>query len=91
METGRELHWLEGHEGKVTGVAFSPDGSFLVSGSEDGTVRLWDVSRGHEVQRLETQSRINTVAYRSDGHYLAAGEQKVSTDGGSKVYVWEVG
>ncbi|AYE94922.1 hypothetical protein C0J29_09135 [Mycobacterium paragordonae] len=32
---------LRGHTADVTGVAFSPDGSFLVSGSEDGTVRLW--------------------------------------------------
>ncbi|WP_269323477.1 WD40 repeat domain-containing protein [Mycobacterium paragordonae] len=32
---------MRGHTADVTGVAFSPDGSSLVSGSEDGTVRLW--------------------------------------------------
>jgi ribosome biogenesis protein ERB1 len=32
-----------GHTSRVTGIAISPDGQFLVSGSEDGTVRLWEV------------------------------------------------
>jgi WD40 repeat protein len=34
---------LEGHEGKVTSVAFSPNGSTLASGDSNGEVRLWQV------------------------------------------------
>jgi WD40 repeat protein len=35
---------LGGHGGPVTSVAFSPDGHSLVSGSEDGTLVLWNLT-----------------------------------------------
>jgi WD40 repeat protein len=37
------LRLINAHTGYVSDVAFSPDGTFLVSGSLDGTVRLWGV------------------------------------------------
>ncbi|MGA1132218.1 MAG: AAA-like domain-containing protein, partial [Prochlorotrichaceae cyanobacterium] len=39
----KESHKLLGHEGPVSAVAFSPVGDRIVSGSSDGTLRLWDV------------------------------------------------
>jgi WD40 repeat protein len=35
------VHVLEGHADRITRVMFSPDGTFIVSGSWDGTVRVW--------------------------------------------------
>jgi WD40 repeat protein len=42
--TGRDLRRFPGHRGSVTAVAFTPDGRSLVSGSEDGTGLVWDIS-----------------------------------------------
>jgi WD40 repeat protein len=40
--TGQETITLTGHDDQVTGVGVSPDGSRIVSGSLDGTVRIWE-------------------------------------------------
>lgn len=37
------LKTIEGHNDRVQSVAFSPDGLHIVSGSDDNTVRIWDV------------------------------------------------
>jgi hypothetical protein len=42
--TGKELKRLEGHEGSVDRLAFSPDGSRLASGSRDTTALVWDAA-----------------------------------------------
>jgi tRNA A-37 threonylcarbamoyl transferase component Bud32 len=41
VEAGREAHRFKGHTAKVMSVAFSPDGRCALSGSMDGTMRLW--------------------------------------------------
>src|ERR1700733_14075583 len=68
-----ELQKLEGHTGYVSAVAFSPDGSLLVSASGDRTVRLWNPSTGQEVQKLEGHtSYVSAVAFSPDGSLLVS-------------------
>ena len=45
-------HELKGHTGIITSCKFSPDGTQIVSGSEDKTIRIWDVARGLSAHKL---------------------------------------
>ena len=42
--TGRLVRSFRGHTRLVTSIAFSPDGRLLLSGSRDGTVKVWDLT-----------------------------------------------
>lgn len=42
--TGREVRRFEGHRGSVNAVAFTLDGRSLVSGGDDATALVWDLS-----------------------------------------------
>lgn len=59
---------FEGHQGVVWSVACSPEGTQLVSGSADGTVRLWDCASGRELRLLSPQGgEVTAVAFTPDG------------------------
>lgn len=72
----QELFTLAGHTGMVHSVSWSPDGRQLISGSIDGTVRIWDVSASEEVKRLEHGAAVSAVAWSPNGRWWAAGGQK---------------
>ena len=46
VTSGECLQTMEGHSSSVLSVSFSPDSSKIASGSDDKTVKLWDVTSG---------------------------------------------
>jgi WD40 repeat protein len=50
--SGKLVHELNGHEGGVRKVAFSPNGSLLASGGRDGSLIIWDVRSGGMKKRI---------------------------------------
>lgn len=64
----------------INSVSFSPDGKFLASGSQDATIKLWEVDSGRRLGTLLGHSHVvNSVAFRPDGKMLATGSSDKTT------------
>ena len=69
-----ELKQVFSHGGTVTAVAFSPDGKTLLTGSGDGTARLWDVATGRPLGLpMEHSGIVRCVAFSPDGKTIVTG------------------
>jgi WD40 repeat protein len=71
VEDQQLLTELTGHEAMVNGLAYSRDGKWLVSGSDDYALRLWN-AQGEECGVLEMESQAAAVAFAPDGRSMYA-------------------
>lgn len=88
---------LLGHSGPVRSVAFSNNSSFLVSGSEDATIRVWKVLNGMENDSgtpsvgmaagpiLAGTERVNSVCWSPDNNFVVS----ASYDSTVRVFTFE--
>lgn len=80
LQSGRRLDVLTGHHHFINSLAFDPEGSTLVSASEDNTVRMWSRSDSGQWQLsaiLQSHTPASrTVAFSPDGTILAVGDTK---------------
>src|SRR5262249_37319177 len=84
VNTSQELFKLQGHQGHVHRVAFSPDSKLLASTGMYGAIRIWDLTTGKELSRhTGHEARISSLAYSREGKTLI-------TCSGDLLYFWDV-
>ncbi len=82
--SGNELRTLPGHDAAITAAAFSPDGTRLVSASDDRTLMLWDVRNGRRLATLSGHTApVLAVAFNPSGSLIASGA------GDSTIRLWD--
>ena len=70
----REVALLTENTGPVSRIAFSPDGSTIVSGYASADILVWDVKTGKRKQNLSTEQEwVRSVAFSPDGKTIASG------------------
>jgi WD40 repeat protein len=75
-------HSLYGHTADVWSVSFSPDGTKILTASEDGSAKLWDID-GNELATLNGHSdRVNSASFSPDGTRIVS----ASNDGSAKLW-----
>ncbi|KAJ6535014.1 WD40-repeat-containing domain protein [Mycena capillaripes] len=73
------------HGNWVTSVGFSPDGLCAISGSIDGTVRIWEVATGQQLQQFDGHvDSVKSVRFSRDGQHAMSGSNDHT------VRIWEV-
>ncbi|KAH7916872.1 WD40 repeat-like protein, partial [Leucogyrophana mollusca] len=71
---------IQGHQGGVNSVTFSPDGTHIVSGSDDKTICVWDASTGTQIlpPMWGHQGLVQSVAFSPDGTHILSHESECS-------------
>src|SRR5262249_41897610 len=66
---------LEGHQGEVKGIEWSPDGTRLASaaGGESGGLFVWDIRRGKRRHTIQPAELLSSVAWGAFGNTLISG------------------
>ena len=78
------LKTLKGHKSYVDSVAISQDGKYIVSGSGDNTIKIWDRSSGKLLKTLKGhKSYVHSVAISQDGKYIVSGS------GDNTIKIWD--
>ncbi len=81
----KEFPSIRGLFQAVLTIAYSPDGKYLAAGSENRTIKIWNISTQQEIVTLSGHAKgVSSIAYSPDGKYLASGSYD------SKIKIWDM-
>lgn len=69
---------LAGNQGLIRALAYSPDGSEVAAGADDGTLRFWNAENGASLSVLDLGAPVTALDYSPDGRLLAVGVARAS-------------
>jgi WD40 repeat protein/transcriptional regulator with XRE-family HTH domain len=73
ISNGQCYKTIQGHDGEVFSVAFSPDGQTLASGGEDSLIKLWSIGSSQHLKTLQGHELgVKSVAFSPDGDILVS-------------------
>jgi WD40 repeat protein len=73
VSTGRLTATLRGHTAAISFLTVAPDGNLIASGSQDRTIRLFDLQRRAEVSVLEGHKKaVSSISFFPDGQQVAS-------------------
>ena len=87
---------LAAHDGAINDIQYGADGLTLVSASDDGTAKLWDIESGTLLLTFELRSPVNGVAYSFDQTQIATADENGTltlwdANSGETVYTIDIG
>lgn len=77
LETGKPLDFRFRTPEEINDLEFSPNGKYLISGSDDSKASVWDVEKGVKVQDLTNESRVNKVLALPDDFFVTGCEDGI--------------
>ncbi|MFX1499694.1 MAG: hypothetical protein ACFFDH_01875 [Promethearchaeota archaeon] len=70
ISTQKFIRDLEGHKKGITSIAITPDNKYIISCSDDETIKIWDINTGGCLLSLDDEKNVNEVNITSDGRYF---------------------
>lgn len=79
---------IKGHTDYINSVNYSYDGKFIISASDDYSVRVWNSKTGGELYKIEHNHCVKSALFSPDGKFIAS-EGHNYTSGNSVINLWD--
>lgn len=78
------IHFLKGHTDIIRSVKFNSNDSQVLTTSDDGTVRIWDLKRGCEILKINQGRKILSASFSPDNNFI------LTTSNDGYLRIWDI-